>query len=65
MAIFLDEATPALLLESIIGISDDEEVQLGRREVYGRYGASMATSRLRIPATKTGTGRNMNTVAAQ
>lgn len=39
-------------------------MQLGRRKIYVRYGASMATSKLRIPAAKTGTARNMNTVAA-
>lgn len=41
----------------------DEELQLGPRALYINYGQGMATSRLVVPAAKTGTARNMNTVA--
>ena len=62
MAIFLDAAPPRDALESISG-RVDEEVALGRREIYVVYGANMARSKLKIPAAKNGTARNMNTVA--
>lgn len=62
MAIFLDEAPPKDALDSLSG-RIDEEVGLGRREIYVHYGPNMARSRLKIPAAKNGTARNMNTVA--
>lgn len=62
MAIFLDTAPPPDALESISG-RVDEEVRLGRREIYVHYGLNMARSKLKIPAAKNGTARNMNTVA--
>jgi uncharacterized protein (DUF1697 family) len=63
MAIFLDHAPPADTLETIRG-RKAEQVKLGRREIYVYYGEGMATSKLVIPAAKTGTARNMNTIAA-
>jgi uncharacterized protein (DUF1697 family) len=62
VAIFLDKAPPADALGAISGKAD-EELRLGRREIYVFYGAGMGTSKLRIPAAKAGTARNMNTVA--
>jgi uncharacterized protein (DUF1697 family) len=62
MAIFLDAAPVPADLEKISGRAD-EEVALGRREIYVRYGANMGRSKLKIPAAKNGTARNMNTVA--
>lgn len=63
VAIFLDgPATPAML-DGATGRAADEELAVGRREIYVRYGAGMGTSRLRIPAAKGGTARNMNTIA--
>jgi uncharacterized protein (DUF1697 family) len=62
VAIFLDAAPPADVLDSVSG-RVDEEVGVGRREIYVTYGANMARSKLRIPAAKNGTARNMNTVA--
>jgi len=62
VAIFLDAAPPDTALESISGRAD-ERVALGRREIYVVYGVDMAGSKLKIPAAKTGTARNMNTVA--
>jgi uncharacterized protein (DUF1697 family) len=62
VAIFLDTAPPKDVLASLSGRSD-EEVGLGRREIYVYYGGNMARSKLKIPAAKSGTARNMNTVA--
>lgn len=62
VAIFLDSATAATALNDVTG-EKDEQLALGRREIYVHYGDGMADSRLRIPAAKAGTARNMNTVA--
>ncbi|MGH7623572.1 MAG: DUF1697 domain-containing protein [Gemmatimonadaceae bacterium] len=62
VAIFLEEPPPKSALESITGIVD-EVVRLGRREIYVNYGPNMGRSKLKIPAAKHGTARNMNTVA--
>ncbi|MCK1335211.1 DUF1697 domain-containing protein [Bradyrhizobium sp. 38] len=62
VAIFLDKAPPADTLAGVRG-QKDEEVKLGRREIYVHYGDGMASSKLVIPAAKTGTARNMNTIA--
>ena len=40
-----------------------EVIALGKRESYVFYGEGMAASKLRIPAARAGTARNMNTVA--
>ena len=62
VAIFLDAAPPADTLSHLSG-QHDEEVALGTREIYVHYGQGMAHSKLKIPAAKTGSARNMNTVA--
>jgi uncharacterized protein (DUF1697 family) len=62
IAIFLDEKPPANALEAATG-QKDEKMHLGLREIYVHYGEGMADSKLKIPAAKNGTGRNMNTVA--
>ena len=62
VAIFLDKAPPKDALAGIRG-QKDEEVKLGRREIYVHYGDGMGTSKLAIPAAKPGTARNMNTIA--
>ena len=62
VAIFLDKAPPADTLAGIRG-QKNEEVKLGRREIYVHYGDGMGTSKLAIPAAKAGTARNMNTIA--
>jgi uncharacterized protein (DUF1697 family) len=62
VAIFLDAAPPGTALDAVSG-RVDEVVALGRREIYVRYGPNMGRSKLKIPAAKTGTARNMNTVA--
>jgi uncharacterized protein (DUF1697 family) len=62
MAVFLDDAPPADTLAGVRG-RKDEQIKLGRREIYVHYGEGMAQSKLVIAAAKTGTARNMNTVA--
>jgi uncharacterized protein (DUF1697 family) len=62
VAIFLDRPPPADTLKCITGRAD-EEVKLGPREIYVHYGDGMAKSKLKIPAAKAGTARNINTVA--
>jgi uncharacterized protein (DUF1697 family) len=62
VAIFLDESPPSDALERITG-RDTKEVQLGKREIYVRYGENMGRSKLKIPAAKTGTARNINTIS--
>jgi uncharacterized protein (DUF1697 family) len=62
VAIFLDERPPKDTLKTISGQAE-EEVALGAREIYVHYGEGMGRSKLKIPAAKRGTARNMNTVA--
>jgi len=63
LAIFLDELVPSNTLKTVTGQAAHEEIRLSKREIYVRYGEGMGQSKLRIPAAKEGTGRNMNTVA--
>lgn len=62
VAIFLDAPPPADALAEASGVQD-EEMALGTREIYVHYGSGMARTKLKIPAGKSGTARNMNTVA--
>lgn len=62
VAIFLDGPPPADALDGLRG-RGDEDIVLGKREIYVWYGQGMGKSKLRIPAAETGTARNMNTVA--
>jgi len=62
VAIFLDDKPPKDTLSAVRG-QKDEEIKLGRREIYVHYGDGMGHSKLVIPAAKTGTARNLNTVA--
>ena len=62
VAIFLDDAPPTDALDRVTG-RQEEALRLGRRELYVHYGDGMAHSKLRIPAAREGTARNMNTVA--
>jgi len=62
-AIFLDDKPPADALKQAKGVAD-EEMRLGNREIYVHYpSAGSGRSKLKIPAAKNGTARNMNTVA--
>jgi len=62
VAIFLDAAAPADALDAATGVNS-EKMALGRREIYVHYGDGMADSKLKIPAGKNGTARNLNTIA--
>jgi len=62
LAIFLDDPPPA----NALGLAKNqtvEQMQLGQREIYIHYGDGMGNSRLIVPAAKTGTARNLNTIA--
>lgn len=62
IAIFLDSHPPADAIAAASGVRD-EEMALGAREIYVSYSDGMADSKLKIPAAKQGTARNLNTVA--
>jgi len=62
MALFVDGVLPVDPLEGVTGIKD-EQVRLGKRELFVLYPEGMANTRLRIPSEKRGTARNMKTVA--
>lgn len=62
VAIFLDTPPPADALTHASG-QREEEMALGTREIYVHYNNGMADTKLKIPAARTGTARNMNTVA--
>lgn len=62
LAIFLDEAPAAADIADVKG-KKDEELALGKREIYVRYGQGMGQSKLTLRASSRGTGRNMNTIA--
>jgi uncharacterized protein (DUF1697 family) len=61
-AIFLNAPPPADALAHASG-QTDEQMRLGDKEIFVHYAGGMGRSKLRIPAAKTGTARNMNTVA--
>jgi uncharacterized protein (DUF1697 family) len=61
-AIFLDHRPPPDALERAVG-RGGEVMRLGEREIFVHYGDGMGRSKLRIPAAKSGTARNMNTIA--
>ena len=62
VAIFLDDPPPCDALKQIKG-QRDEEVRLGKREIYVVYPSGMGRSKLRIPPAAKGTARNINTIA--
>jgi uncharacterized protein (DUF1697 family) len=61
-AIFLDKRPPPDTLDHVAGRAG-EEIGLGAREIFVHYPHGMGRSKLRIPAAKDGTARNLNTVA--
>jgi uncharacterized protein (DUF1697 family) len=63
MTIFLDHLPAADPLANVSG-QRDELLAVGEREIYAYYPTGMGDSKLKIPAAKTGTARNINTVAA-
>jgi uncharacterized protein (DUF1697 family) len=62
VAIFLDSAPAADALAALSGHAS-EQLRLGRREIFVYYPHGQGQSKLKVPAAKNGTARNMNTVA--
>jgi uncharacterized protein (DUF1697 family) len=62
VAIFLDHLPPAEALKDVKGQAN-EEFHSSVREIYVHYPDGIGRSKLRIPAARDGTARNMNTVA--
>ena len=60
--LFLDARPPHDALDRAAGLNG-ERLALGEREIFIQYPTGMGRSRLRIPAAKIGTARNLNTVA--
>jgi len=60
-AIFLDNPPPADALAAVSG-RVNEQLRLGQREIYAYYPDGSGASKLKIPAAKNATARNMNTV---
>ena len=61
-AFFLDAPPPRDAIDSAVG-RKDERIALGMREIYVHFAEGMGKVKLRIPAAKARTARNMNTVA--
>lgn len=57
--IFLDDPPPA---DFEVVAPAGEEVRTGSREIYVHYPEGMGRSKLKLPAAKKGTARNINTV---
>jgi uncharacterized protein (DUF1697 family) len=62
VAFFLDGPPPEDALRTISNRTT-EEIRLGLREIYAYYPDGIGNSKLKIPAAKNGTARNMNTIA--
>lgn len=60
--VFLDAPPPRDALDHAVGMNG-EQMALGKREIFIHYPNGMGRSRLRMPAAKAGTARNLNTVA--
>jgi uncharacterized protein (DUF1697 family) len=58
---FLPEATASDALEKMVA-PDGEEAKLAGREIYVHYPNGSGRSKLKLPALKLGTSRNLNTV---
>lgn len=62
VAIFLDSAPSENALDTVTN-RVHEQLRRGRREIYVYYADGIGEAKLRIPAAKLGTARNMNTIA--
>ncbi len=62
MVLFSDSELPHDPFDRASGVAD-EQVHLGRREMFIHYPDGQANTRLRLPAMTDGTARNMNTVS--
>jgi uncharacterized protein (DUF1697 family) len=62
VAFFLD-GPPACDALQTVSKQEGEQLRLGLREIYVDFVNGIGNSRLKIPAAKDGTARNMNTIA--
>ncbi len=62
VAYFLDGAPAKDALQTVTNQSS-EQLRLGVREIYAYYPDGIGDAKLKIPAAKNGTARNMNTIA--
>ena len=62
VAFFLD-GPPAEDALRTVSNRTTEELRLGLREIYAFYPDGMGNSKLKIPAARNGTARNMNTIS--
>jgi uncharacterized protein (DUF1697 family) len=62
VALFTSEKPTQATIDAATGIND-ERLALGPRLIYICYGDGMADSKLKLPAMRDGTARNMNSVA--
>ncbi|HTU49324.1 MAG TPA: DUF1697 domain-containing protein [Acidobacteriaceae bacterium] len=62
VAYFLDGKPSADALQTVTN-QTSEQLRLGAREIYTYYPDGIGDSKLKIPAAKNGTARNMNTIA--
>ncbi len=59
---FIDEEPNKAMLDEARGVTG-ERMALGPRLIYVSYGEGIGKTRLKLPAVKQGTARNMNSVA--
>lgn len=59
--VFLPNAAPADALDKLVA-PDGEEVVVAGHEIYVHYPNGSGPSKMKLPALKTGTARNLNTV---
>jgi uncharacterized protein (DUF1697 family) len=62
VAVFLAKPPAANALDGVVA-PDGEQVRLGKREIYVHYPNGQGRSKLKLPAAKAGTARNINTIA--
>ncbi len=62
VAVFVDRLPEKGVFDAVRG-PDGEEISLGAKEIYIYYPKGMGRSRLNLQAIRSGTARNMNTVA--
>lgn len=61
IALFLEKKPSEDELDKVTGQAD-EKLELGHREIYVYYESGIAGSKLKFPAQKIGTARNINTI---
>jgi uncharacterized protein (DUF1697 family) len=62
MALFVEEKPTRAMLDAATGVGK-ERLELGPRLIYIAYDEGMGQSKLKLPAMRGGTARNMNSVA--